>query len=134
MGKLLAFGLLGGGAVLLAAGLATKSNNNNGNGANNGGTRSIDSGVTFTPQQFAQMANDLYLAKSWINDDEDTFYRVFESLKSQSDLATLIYAFGRKEFFPFGSPMNLVEWVKDTLSPSEQQRVKAVFAKFNYPF
>jgi hypothetical protein len=132
MSRLLAFGLLGGGAVLLAVGLASKK----GNAANNAynGTNSNGSGVSYTPQQFAQMANELYLAKSYIDDDEDAFYKVFESLKSENDLATLIYVFGQKSFFPFGSPMNLVEWVKSTLSPTEQMRVKAVFAKLNYPF
>lgn len=132
MSKILEYSLLGTGVLLVVAGLATPRSNgsNNGGGNGNGGT------TTFTPAQFASMSNELVNAKSYVDDDEDTFYRIFEGLQTPGDLAQLIYVFGEKSWgvWPMQKNMNLVDWVKHTLSPNEQKRVKAVFDKFNHPF
>jgi hypothetical protein len=132
MGKIVAIGLAGAGLALIAVALATKNNGGSGNSGGNG--NGTDSNLTYTPQQFSQMANEIYLAKGYIDDDEATIYKNFEMLRTADDLANLIFVFGQKTFIPYTAPMNLVEWVKDTLSVSEQKRVIAVFQKFNYPY
>lgn len=128
----IAYTLLGTGVLLAVIGLTSQTPTNNGGNGNDGQYALL----TYTPAQFASMADELMKAKSYINDDEDTFYKVFESLQSADDLSKLIYVFGTKQWgkWPFAKDMNLTEWVKDTLSESEQTRVKAVYDKFNHPF
>jgi hypothetical protein len=136
MGKILTYSILGAGAVLVVAGLATKHGSaGNGNNGNNGnGNNGLGPGLTFTAGQFAAMAEELYRAKGYVNDDEDAFYRVFESLRTPADLSNLVFVFGEKQPYPFADALTLVQWVQNTLSPTEQARVKAVFDKFNQPF
>lgn len=127
------YALMGTGLLIVVIGLTSKAaTNNNGENGNDGQY----SNLTYTPAQFASMADDLVKAKSYVDDNENAFYKVFEGLLTADDLSKLIYVFGTKSWgtWPFAKDMNLTEWVKDTLSVSEQSRVKAVYNKFNYPF
>jgi len=132
MRKTVGYTILGAGALLVLIGILSKKQGATGNNAQD--NNSEGGKVSFTAMEFVAMADAVYNAKGMVNDDEEAIYRVFESLQNRADLLQLILVFGERRFFKYGSDMNLTAWVKDTLSTTEQVRVKAVYDKFNVPF
>lgn len=75
-------------------------------------------GGTYTDREFEQMADRLYEAMNGWTTDEDAVKAVMEMVKSDSDWARLVKAFGKRDssINPFDSAAGLDAWIVDDFS------------------
>lgn len=90
--------------------------------------------LTYPLISYKHMADALESAMQTSGTDEQTIFRIFEKLKTQSDLLQLIKSFGSRKNYWFGVPLyehNLPFWLKDELSSSEIEKLYAILKKNN---
>lgn len=88
----------------------------------------INSDLSFTDAQYAQMATKLNAAMARWGTDEQAIYDVFTQLKTRSDLMKLISIFGIKK------NKTLMEWIVDELTNSELLKVNNILIMKNINF
>jgi hypothetical protein len=95
--------------------------------------------TTYTPAQFAQMADALYIALKDFGTDETVIYKEIGKLKTLPDLYALIVAYGTRRvhdnLFMY-EDYNLAQALSADLSTGELDKLNEILAKsgINYKF
>lgn len=78
--------------------------------------------ASYTDQEYKEFADQLYTAMNGPTTDEDSVKAVMEQMKSESDLARLEKAFGKRDssWNPFDKPTGLSSWLHDDFRTAEE--------------
>lgn len=78
--------------------------------------------ATYTDYEYKQFADQLYTAMNGWTTDEDSVRTRMEQMKSESDLARLENAFGKRDssWNPFDDPTGLSAWLHDDFRTAEE--------------
>lgn len=92
---------------------------------------------TYMPANYLAFADKLESAMFDAGTDEDSIYSVFKKLKSNTDFAKLFAAFGKRAKYNFGwsqGNWNLIQWLQDELSETEQDEVNKILSAANITY
>ena len=87
--------------------------------------------ASYSYANFLALADKLETSMFDVGTDEDSIYNVFKVLKNNTDFALLFKAFGKRPYYTFGyneGNWNLIQWLQEELSGSEQQTVNNILA------
>lgn len=88
--------------------------------------------TTYANSQFIIWANRLEQAMFDVGTDEAAIYNIFNYLKTDGDLLTLIKAFGMRRysggFLPafLNEKLSLVQWIQEELNTSEMKKLNDI--------
>lgn len=93
-----------------------------GNEAVNAIERRTGTIATYTDHEYNEFADQLYTAMDGPGTVEDSIKAVMEQMKSESDLARVEKAFGKRDssWRPFDEPTGLSAWLHDDLRTAEE--------------
>jgi len=89
------------------------------------------SDLTYTDSNYQQMADTLYIAMKGAGTDYSAIKRTLSKLKTKSDWNQLVVKFGvrKTNHFYYTFEGNLIEWLIDELSGSEQESANSILSK-----
>lgn len=80
--------------------------------------------IILTPEAKKRLADKLWDAKGWYNDDEDAVYAVFREMNYQTSLSSLA------DYFLSYKGKDLLTWLKDFLSEDEMKNLASIISKY----
>ena len=87
-----------------------------------GGQQYPETILTLSESDLRRLADTIYSAKSWFNDDEEAVYAAMAALQTQADFNALAAKF--QELYN----RSLVDYLRSFLSPSEMALVNQILA------
>jgi hypothetical protein len=97
----------------------------------------LDTPGTYMTANYLAFADKLESAMFDAGTDEDSIYNVFKKLKNNTDFAKLFAAFGKRAKYNFGwsqGNWNLIQWLQDELSETEQDEINKILAAANITY